>query len=213
MSCRILLLALLFWSFSGSTLPAQPQPASRADERAWQNLRRQYLALRTLSGTFEQTICSEAEGTCQSFQGTFAFRLPGEFRLEVSEPVRQVVVGTDSGVWFYFPTEGRAVFQSGGGSVPLLSFLAPVTDTAAVVRFGTDAVGAPTVEITTTGMETLSNLVLELNRERTRITGFSFDDDFGNHHHFRLGRQRWNPRLGAGTFRFSPPAGVLVEYQ
>ncbi|MEO0073093.1 MAG: outer-membrane lipoprotein carrier protein LolA, partial [candidate division WOR-3 bacterium] len=73
------------------------QSASQRGESSrevWQRLRRQYLSLRTLSGTFEQTVCSEVDGACRSFTGNFAFRLPAEFRLEVTDPVRQVIIGS-----------------------------------------------------------------------------------------------------------------------
>jgi outer membrane lipoprotein carrier protein len=203
-------LAILHASFF--ILRSSSSFASPSDP-AWQNLRRAYLSLRTLSGAFEQTICSEFEGTCQTFSGTFAFQLPGRFRLEVTDPVHQLIVGSDSCVWFHFPDEQRAVRQPGPGSVPLLGFLTPVLDSTTTAAFATDSSGTPVVRVTSDNPEALAGLVLELNPARTRITGFSFDDDFGNHYRFRLTAQRWNPRLPGNTFRFSPPAGAVVEQQ
>lgn len=200
------LLGSVCWAQSGSL-------AVQQSSQVWQRLRRQYLSLRTLSGTFEQTICSEVDGTCRNFAGGFAFRLPGQFRLEVTEPVRQVIVGSDSGVWFYFPEERRAVYQAAGSSIPLLAFLAPVLDSTSTVELDVDATGTPIMRITAGDTYSLANLVLELSSSRDRIVGFAFDDEYGNHHHFRLSRQRWNPRLSPKTFRFVPPAGTVVERQ
>ncbi|MBM3314290.1 outer membrane lipoprotein carrier protein LolA [candidate division WOR-3 bacterium] len=196
-----------------SCLLTSPLSHASPSDSAWQALRHRYLSLRTLSGSFEQTVCSEFEGTCQSFSGTFAFHLPGRFRLEVTDPVRQLIVGTDSCVWFHFPDEQRVVRQTGSGSVPLLAFLAPVLDSSTAAEVSTDSTGTPVVRVVSDSPEALAGLVLELNAARDRIVGFAFDDDFGNHYDFRLLEQRWNPRLPGRTFQFSPPAGTVVEQQ
>ncbi|MEO0074442.1 MAG: hypothetical protein ABIK43_07305, partial [candidate division WOR-3 bacterium] len=111
----------------------------------------------------------------------------------------------------YFPEERRAVFQVAGSSIPLLSFLAPVLDSMSSAELDLDPTGVPLMRVTATDTQSLDNLVLELDSGRNRITGFSFDDEYGNHYDFQLTRQRWNPRLNPKLFRFLPPAGTAVE--
>ena len=55
-------------------------------DSVWQGLRARYLGLNSLSGKFTETICSDEQGTCQSFLGSYEVRLPNHYRLEVTSP-------------------------------------------------------------------------------------------------------------------------------
>ena len=179
----------------------------------WQALRGRYLGLVSLSGNFHETVCSEAEGTCASFDGTFAVRLPGSYHMEVTSPQRQVIVGSDSVLWFHFPDEKRAVRQSGGQELPILAFLGPLLDTAATAAPDTNHLGESILRVITPDddMASLYDLTLELSADGTRIDAFGFNDAWGNHYYFQLSDQKWNPVLADGLFRFTPPAGTDVE--
>jgi outer membrane lipoprotein carrier protein len=180
-------------------------------DSSWVRLRQRYAGLKSLSGTFTETISATPDAAV--FKGRFAIRLPNHYRLEVTEPVRQVIIGEDSVVWFHFPAEGRAVRQPAGSSIPLLAFLAPVMDSATDATVTTDSAGGNVVRFPDEELSALSGLVLELDRSRARITGFRFEDDLGNRYNFTLTSQQWNPRLPWSRFRFTPPAGTVVEYQ
>ena len=176
----------------------------------WQRLHSRYLGLKSLAGSFIETI-EPASGIGQEptvFKGRFVFELPHRFRLDVTEPMKQVIVGNDSVVWFYFPDEKRAVLVTSRQPVPLLAFLEPVLDTNATVI---EEEGV--ILVRTEPGSFLSDLRLELDQTGTRIDAFSFIDEWGNHCRFVLFAQRWNPRLSARTFRFVPPAGTAIEYQ
>ena len=189
------------------TLGATTEP-----DPIWAGLRSHYLGLTTLSGTFTETICAEGEGTCRSFEGRFDIRLPDHYRLEVTEPEQQLIIGTDSLLWFHFPTENRAVRHEGAQSVPLMVFIEPVTDTATVVVLTTNEYGATVVEVESEEeMAAFYDLKLELSDAGTRVDAFEFNDPLGNHYHFRLRGQIWNEPISDETFRFSPPAGTEVE--
>ncbi len=177
----------------------------------WQALRKRYLGLRSLSGSFVETI-EPSEGSGQEpmvFKGSFVFQLPGSFRLEVIEPVKQVIVGNDSVVWFYFPNERRAVLQTRGQPVPLLAFLAPLMDSAVTVVDEGDVV----IAVYSDGRSYLNELRLELDKKRERIKAFSFVDEWGNRCRFLLLNQQWNPVVSKKQFMFVPPKGTGVEYQ
>ncbi|MGC8797914.1 MAG: LolA family protein [candidate division WOR-3 bacterium] len=182
------------------------QPADK-----WQELRRRYLSLKSLSGAFTQTV-QPTNDTGQEptvFRGRFIFQFPYRFRLEVNEPVRQIIIGNDSVVWFYFPDEQRAVLQTRRQPVPLLSFIAPLLDSTATII----EEGAGVITFATGPEALLTDLRLELNKTGTQVNAFSFTDELGNRCRFQLANQRWNPPIPAKTFRFVPPAGVTVEYQ
>ncbi len=178
----------------------------------WRALRQRYLGLRSLAGSFTEELTPEA-GDRIVFEGKFFFQLPKRFRLEVSKPTRQLIVGSDSVVWFYFPEEKRAVCQTRSQGFPLLAFLEPLLDTTSHIREETTGSGRRVVRIQPAGEALLSDLVLELDATGTRVVGFSFVDDWGNHCHFVLTDQRWNPSLASKLFRWRPPAGTKIEFQ
>jgi outer membrane lipoprotein carrier protein len=82
--------------------------ASAASDSLWANLRARYLGLKTLTGTFEEQICSDQAGTCQNFSGKFSIGVPDRYRLDVTEPQKQVIVSDGSSLWLYFPDQKRA---------------------------------------------------------------------------------------------------------
>ncbi len=188
-------------------------PASGLDsDSLWHALRSRYLELKSLTGDFTEMICSETEGTCQSFSGKFSIRLPDHYRLEVTSPQQQLIVCDDSVLWFYFEEEKRAVRQTESSSIPLLAFLEPILDTTATATIVEDT-AAPLKLIVSTAdsLMSLSDLVLELDTTATTIAAFSFDDAWGNAYHFELLNQQWNPDLPWEIFRFTPPPGTTVE--
>lgn len=176
----------------------------------WQVLRQRYQGLRSLAGSFTETVkpAEDTGGNPVVFKGTFIFQLPHNFRLEVQEPVPQIIVGNDSVTWFYFPAERRAVRQQRNQPVPLITFLQPLLDSTS--RITQEGDGIILIE---NENSPISSLRLELDRTGTTITGFSFSDALGNQYRFLITSQRWNPPVKRNSFRFTPPQGVTVEFQ
>lgn len=188
-------------------LLTQPTVDSR-----WQNLRERYLGLHSLSGSFEQSIRSEAEATVQNFSGNFWTVLPDRYRLEVTSPERQLIVASDTALWFYFPAETRAVREARPRAIPLLAFLDPVLDAATAAVCSTAPDGTPLVFIEPEDeMAALQDLRLELSSDWRRIEAFEFSDPWGNEYRFELKAQAWNPELSDTLFRFRPPRGTVIE--
>lgn len=178
----------------------------------WSALRDRYLSLKTLSGRFEETICNEADGTCQRFTGSFRIRLPGRYRLEVDSPQQQVIVSDSSTLWIYLPGEKRALRQPAVGPSPVLAFLDPVLDPNTDAEIDTDSAGRKTVRVLNPdSLSALGDLALELDKEGRRIVAFSFVDGWGNKTTFELKDQQWNPRLADKLFTFTPPKGTTIE--
>ena len=186
--------------------------AQAASDSIWPDLRARYVGLKTLSGTFTETICSDQQGTCTQFEGTFAIAVPARYRLEVTEGKKQLFVSDSTSLWIYLADEKRAVKQPAGGFAPVLAFLGPVLDSTATGEVSKDSTGIYVVKVTMGDeMSALNDLLLELNEAGTRIDGFSFTDGLGNKVHFRFYDQKWNEKLAAGTFKFTVPKGVAVE--
>lgn len=186
--------------------------AGAADDSLWQDLRARYLGLKTLSGTFRENICSEQQGTCSEFDGTFAIAVPARYRLEVTEGTEQLFVSDSINLWIYLADEKRAVKQPAGGFTPVLAFLGPVLDSTATGEVSKDSTGMYVVKVSMGDeMSALNDLVLELDETGTRIDGFSFSDGMGNKIHFSFYDQQWNPKLSPTLFKFTPPKGTTIE--
>ncbi len=186
--------------------------AAAANDSIWQNLRARYLGLKTLSGTFTENLCSEQDGTCTEFDGTFAISLPARYRLEVTEGTKQLFVSDSTTLWIYLANEKRAMKQPAGGFAPVLAFLGPVLDSTATAEVSKDSTGIYVVKVSMgDAMSAMDDLVLELNEAGTRINGFSFNNGMGNKVHFSFYDQQWNPKLSPALFKFTPPKGVTIE--
>lgn len=186
--------------------------ASPHTNAVWNQLRQRYLGLKTLSGDFEETLRPGFDTVSQTFKGSFSARLPGSYRIEVRHPERQIIVGNDNTLWFYFPAEKRALRQMSSGSIPLLAFLGPLLDSSTTARAEKDATGRLRLTVNETDPEMeFSNFTFTLDQYGKSITQFSFSDAWGNAYEFRLLRQQWNPRIPARTFQFTPPRGTQVD--
>ena len=186
--------------------------AIATDNPIWQNLRSQYLDLKTLSGSFREKICTEKDGTCAEFDGTFAISVPAKYRLEVTEGMKQLFVSDSTNLWIYLADQKRAMKQPAGGFAPVLAFLGPVLDSTATGEVSKDSTGIYVVKVAMGDeMSALNDLVLELNETGTRVNGFSFNDGMGQKIHFSFYDQQWNPKLSPSLFKFTPPKGVTVE--
>lgn len=178
----------------------------------WQRLRNRYLHLKTLSGSFTETLESESEAVVK-FEGKFFFQFPDRFRLEVRKPNQQIIVGSDSIIWFYFPEEKRAIRQTRSQPFPLLAFIEPLLDTTAKVTEENTTQEKPVIIIQSGEGMFFTLMRLELDQTKTKVEAFSFTDELGNHYRFALTDQRWNPRLSPKIFNFVPPSGTSIEYQ
>jgi len=186
--------------------------ARAASDSLWQNLRARYLGLKTLSGTFTENICNEQAGTCTPFEGRFSIQVPSRYRLEVTDPQKQLIVSDSTTLWVYIEDRRLAQKQPAGGFAPVLAFLGPVLDSTASGEVSKDSTGTYVVKVKMDDeMSALSDLVLELDATGTRITGFAFTDGWGNKTHFGLYDQQWNPKLSPKLFEFTPPKGTTIE--
>jgi len=186
--------------------------AAATTDSIWHNLRARYVGLKTLSGTFTENICNEQAGTCTPFEGKFSIAVPARYRLEVTDPQKQLIVSDSTNLWIYIADQKLAQKQPAGGFAPVLAFLGPVLDSTATGEISKDSSGTYLVKVTMDDdMSAMNDLVLELDETATRINGFSFIDGWGNKTHFGLYDQQWNQKLSPALFKFTPPKGTTIE--
>jgi outer membrane lipoprotein carrier protein len=187
--------------------------AAASDNPIWVNLRSTYLKMKALSGTFAENICSQNQGTCTEFEARFAIALPGRYRIEVTDKMKQLFVSDGTTLWIYLPSMKQVVKRSGEGFAPVMAFLEPVLDSTTEVNIHKDSTGIYVAEVRTDDMSAVQDLVLELNETGSQINGFSFTDGMGQKIHFSFYDQSWNPELKPSMFTFTPPKGVTVDDQ
>jgi len=82
----------------------------------------------SLRASFNQQICSKADGTCQMLRGTFLFSAPESFRLDVNFPQEQLMVCNGEKSWIYLPTANQAIELNPGPEQELFLFLTHLKD-------------------------------------------------------------------------------------
>ncbi|MBN2381161.1 outer membrane lipoprotein carrier protein LolA [candidate division WOR-3 bacterium] len=87
-----------------------------------------YSAVTTLKASFNQQVCSKADGTCQMLRGSFLYASPDNFRLEVSLPQEQLVVYNGEKTWIYLPTANQAIQLNPGPEQEIFLFLGQLKD-------------------------------------------------------------------------------------
>ncbi len=188
--------------------------ALAADNPLWQNLRSTYLRLKTLSGTFKETVCAANQKSCTEFEGAFAIAVPDHYRIEVTGKFRQLFVSDGTTLWIYLPIHKQVIKRSAEGFAPILAFLQPILDSTQHVDISKDSAGITVVRaLVEDDMSAMKDVELELSEDNTFITGFSFTDAAGSRLHFSLDNQQWNTKLDTTMFQYAPPKGVTVDDQ
>lgn len=76
-------------------------------QNLWLKIKEKYKKVNTIQGNFSQRVCSEAEGTCEEFQGYFYAQKPNLLRVEVKKPKKQLIIA--DGESLSISVEGKEV--------------------------------------------------------------------------------------------------------
>ena len=160
---------------------------------------------------FEQKVFDRNKKLVQDSKGSFAFLRPGKFRWAFSKPYSQLIVGDGEKVWVYDQDLNQVTVRklsSAMGATP-----------AALIAGSTDIEQAFVFTDTgeKDGLQWLDAKPRQADAgfERIRmgfglagIDAMELVDQFGQTTLLRFSNLQRNPRLEAGTFRFSPPKGA-----
>jgi len=178
---------------------------------AFQAVRDRYSKVKSLTGQFKQTVCSEDLGYCMDLHGKFSLRRPNLFRLDVSDPERQVIVSDGEYTWFYWP-DSNLVRKTPGGANPFFDILLGSPDhgvQAESVALEEDS--KLIVLVPVDSMASFRDIRLNVSPKDYSIMRIALDDGFGTVTKFELSHVKRNPDLPAKTFVFAPPEGTVVE--
>lgn len=179
-----------------------------------------YRQLHALSADFEQVVENPMVGTFTS-RGTLAQAGSSRLAMRFSDPPGEAVVIDGTYLWLYAPSTAPGqvlrspIAQASGYGVNLLGWL--LDDAGARYRsefVGTDQVGGAAVDVIrltprTSGLPFTAATVW-LGRSDALPHKLQVVDPTGSHRTITLSNLRPNPTIPAGTFTFTPPAGVKV---
>ncbi|MYN13561.1 outer membrane lipoprotein chaperone LolA [Pusillimonas sp. TS35] len=195
-----------------AVLAAAPVAAWSADAAA--QLRKFIADVPAATGQFTQQRLSKEGGAAQSPQsGDFAFRRPGKFRWAVSKPYEQLVVSDGKRVYQYDPdlqqvTE-RNVDKSIGASPAAILFGSGSLDDSFTLQNLSARGGLDWLRATPRSADAGFTHV-DIGFRRGMPARLELLDSFGQTTRIELNNIAVNPKLDAGVFSFSPPAGVDV---
>ena len=169
--------------------------------------------MRTLNGVFEQSVFDENLRRLEQSRGTLALQRPNRFRFEYVEPFEQLIVADGESVWLYDRELEQVTvrpIRDTIGSTPalLLSSERPLEDDFEIREIG------PHAELLWVGLRPLSTDAtfrdIRLGFADDGLRMMEMADNFGQVTQLKFLELERNPKLEAGLFEFTPPAGVDV---
>lgn len=92
-------------------------------QESFQAVINRYANVSSVKASFNQQVCSKADGTCQILRGTFLYVSPDKFRLDVTIPQEQLIVYNGNTSWIYLPTANQAIQLNPGPEQEIFLFL------------------------------------------------------------------------------------------
>lgn len=169
--------------------------------------------LRGLDGQFRQQVFDPQGRRKDASSGRVALSTPNLFRWEYRQPFVQLIVADGKTVWVFDPDLQQASRRPQGveeASSPLAVLLDPARlDRDFIVQEGGDADGLDWLTIKPRSAEAGFRSA-RIGFLRNQLLRMEYDDALGQRTQIEFSDWKRNPAFAAGTFRFTPPAGVDV---
>lgn len=179
-----------------------------------------YKTIRTMRGTFEQTIRNPLTGTSMSARGDFQQRFPDRIAVMFSDPKGDQIIVDGAVAWLYLPSTNpgqvlKVPVGAGGGSLNITErFLDAPTTRFKLTSAGTAMVGdRPTHAVhlvPKTSIPEFSQATVWVDDSTGLIRQFEITEPSGLVRRIRMVDARVNATLEPAAFTFTPPKGVKV---
>ena len=169
--------------------------------------------LHSVTASFAQSITDANGRRGEESKGTLALEAPRQFRWETSAPYQQTIVADGSRVWIYEPDLQQVSVRSQSSEeahspLTVLTDLSQLDSQFAAAEAG-EKDGLHWLRLTSKAKEPDFEYA-ELGFGAQALERMRFKDQLGNVTEIRFADWKRNPKLPAGTFRFTPPKGVDV---
>jgi len=169
--------------------------------------------IKTLSGSFSQTVHDGKGRVTQDSSGELYFSRPGKFRWVYRKPYEQLIVGDGKKIWIYDAdleqVTVKQLDQSIGESPAALLAGNNDIDRYFNLKDGGSRDGLEWLEASPKNKDGTFQLV-RLGFADGGLAAMELRDNFGQRTYLKFSGIRNNPTLAADLFRFKPPKGVDV---
>jgi len=169
-----------------------------------------YRKVNTIRGSFEQSTCSEELGYCQTFAGKFWLARPDKFRFDMDEPFRQQMFGDSENLWVYEPDSSRARHTSAVVNPFFEILLNSSSEMFIAESLSVEDDQNRLTLLPADSMAGFQRITMLLDPASHAINHIRIDDGFGNKTEYALTGVKYNAKLPARTFRFTPPPGTTI---
>lgn len=189
-------------------------PAAHAAQRsARQQLDAFAHGLHAIEGHFSQTLTNANGGQGRTSTGTLALQAPREFRWEVTQPYKQLIVADGGHVWLYDPdleqvTVRRQSAAEAHSPLTVLTDLSQLDHEFKVTDMGHKG-GMAWLRLTPTE-DNPQFAYADLGLAGNQLKQMRFRDQLGNVSAIVFSDWQRNPSLPASLFNFKPPKGADV---
>jgi outer membrane lipoprotein carrier protein len=99
------------------------------EKEVYKKIKKFYLNLKTITGTFTQRECDEKSGVCLEFRGKFYLKKPNYLRLSIEEPEKGLIIADGESLYFYYPQDSLIQKYPINQFNPFLIFFQIMSDT------------------------------------------------------------------------------------
>lgn len=182
-----------------------------------------YKSIKTMRGTFEQSLRNPLTGSTMTARGDFEQQLPDRISVRFTNPSGDRIVVNGATAWLYLPSTNpgqayKVPAAAGGGSLNITEqFL-----TSPATRFNMTSAGTATVSERPTHAVTLvpktaggdfTQATVWIDDANGLIRQFEITEPSGLVRRIRLIDARVNATVDPKSFSFTPPKGVQVVDQ
>jgi len=179
-----------------------------------------YKSIKTMRGSFEQTLRNGLTGSVMTARGDFEQQLPDRIAVRFTEPKGDRIIVNGATAWLYLPSTNpgqayKVPAAAGGGSLNLTDqFLTAPAARFRMTSAGTAMIGDRATHAVTlvpkTPMGEFSQAIVWIDDATGLIRQFEITEPSGLIRRIRLTDARVNAAIDPASFTFTPPRGVQV---
>lgn len=179
-----------------------------------------YKSIRTMRGSFEQTIRNPLTGTSMTARGDFQQQLPDRIAVTFSDPKGDRIIVNGPIAWLYLPSTNpgqvlKVPSGAGGGSLNLTEqFLTSPATRFRLTSAGTAVVGDRATHavqlVPKASIPEFTEATVWVDDANGLIRQFEITEPSGLVRRIRMVDARVNATVDSGAFSFTPPKGVKV---
>lgn len=188
--------------------------ATAAHAGAIEKLKTFIAATHSAQATFTQVVLDQDGKRIQSASGLMQFQRPGKFRWTYQKPYEQIIVGDGAKFWLYDKDLNQVTVKKldaalGSSPAALLAGSNEI-ERGFVLKDAGNRDGLEWLQATPKAQDSSFAAVLMGFDAQAGLVVMELNDTFGHKTVLRFSAMLRNPRLAAGQFQFTPPAGADV---